>query len=157
MRNLEAVSNDVLDHLFAEAANSEDHTSMEAIAKESSRRARAAREEHERAWNREVDEAIAGARITVMLTRRQAEILSDLLPADECGLDVLATRVKGSRDAIEDAIGFLGPDAEDEALDVWESGVFDDLTDAQRTFGERQVIKAVRGLRARMKRAIRPR
>lgn len=103
-------------------------------------------------WIAELDEAIAKdeKRLTVKLTAAQADLLHELLPESSLDLEILSTRVKGSRANLQDAIEFI---TNDDALDLAERNRMMDLTIAQERFAERQTIRCAKGLRKALRKA----
>ena len=90
------------------------------------------------------------ASVTVKITATQSDRLGALLPESLCGLTLLTSRVKGTREQLATALDFLDEDL------AWEFMLPQLWTDeeTQTDFAERQVRASVANLRRRIRAAL---
>lgn len=84
--------------------------------------------------------------LTVKLTPAQADRLELLLPESLLGMELLATRVKGTRDELRAALHYLDADT---AWDLAQAGVWSERPE-QSEFAERAVRRSVAILREKI-------
>ena len=98
----------------------------------------------------ELDEDRAAEVVTVKITATQSDRLGTLLPESLCGLTLLTSRVKGTREQLATALDFLDEDL------AWEFMLPQLWTDeeTQTDFAERQVRASVANLRRRIRAAL---
>lgn len=84
--------------------------------------------------------------VTVKLTTAQADRLGLLLPDSLLGLELLATRVKGTREELRSALDYLDADR---AWEFAQAGVWSSR-DEHVEFAERSVRRSIASLRAKI-------
>ena len=154
MTTASALTNAQLD-IAIDTAHATGAAELEALLAERSARIAKAQSEREAAeaeWLAELDADIAANPvITVHITSAQASRLGELLPESLLGLQVMASRVKGTREQLREALGFVDVDAALElALPACEA-----QTDEELAFAERAVRGSVLALRRKLARAAR--
>lgn len=143
------LTNDALDSALAEAILLDRADEIDALFAERSRRI--ATRQREIAAS-EAEWSAGGPVITVPLTRAQADRLEDLLPPSMLGLEVLATRVKGTAEELVELLDWLDEEA---ALELAMPG-FEIETDEEEAFAERAVRRSVQALRRKILTATSP-